>query len=119
MEEGYAESSVTLRQSRATWARLICRRCGSPMRILAVITEPQQVRKPRAYKVRPEVRSFSIRARVARCACEGNITKRQLMASIIDLEVVTPATGEAFMEAQPVIHPIPKPTKQAENLLES
>ena len=42
-------------ESRAAWARLfakvyeadplICRHCGSPMRILAVITEPQQVRK--------------------------------------------------------------------------
>ena len=55
VEEVYAETSVTSRQSRASWARLIakvyeadpltCRRCGSPMRILAVITEPQQVRK--------------------------------------------------------------------------
>jgi hypothetical protein len=50
-----AEASVSSRQSRAAWARLIvkvyeadpliCRHCGSPMRILAVITEAQQVRK--------------------------------------------------------------------------
>jgi len=33
--------------------RLICRRCGSPMRIMAVITEPQQVRKPRRGWSRP------------------------------------------------------------------
>jgi len=51
----YAELSVSSRESRSAWARLIakvyeadpllCRRCGSPMRIVAVITEPQQVRK--------------------------------------------------------------------------
>jgi hypothetical protein len=50
-----AEASVSSKESRAAWARLIekvyevdpliCRRCGSPMRIMAVITEPQQVRK--------------------------------------------------------------------------
>ena len=55
VDEGYAETSLTSRQSRASWVRLIakvyeadpliCRHCGSPMRILAVITEPQQVRK--------------------------------------------------------------------------
>ena len=42
-------------ESRAAWARLstkvyeadplVCGRCGSPMRVVAVITEPQQVRK--------------------------------------------------------------------------
>ena len=46
---------MTARLSRASWARLIakvyeadpliCRHCGSPMRIVAVVTEPQQVRK--------------------------------------------------------------------------
>jgi hypothetical protein len=51
----YAELSVSSRESRSAWARLIakvyeadpllCRRRGSPMRIVAVITEPQQVRK--------------------------------------------------------------------------
>ena len=55
MEEPYAETSVSSRESRSAWARLIakvyeadpliCRRCGSPMRIMAVITEPQQVRR--------------------------------------------------------------------------
>jgi hypothetical protein len=55
LDEQYAETSVSARQSRAAWARLIakvyeadplvCPRCGSPMRIMAVITEPQQVRK--------------------------------------------------------------------------
>jgi hypothetical protein len=50
-----AEASVCSKESRAAWARLIakvyeadpliCRHCGSPMRILAVITDPQQVRK--------------------------------------------------------------------------
>jgi len=51
----YAQASVSSRESRTEWARLIakvyeadpliCHHCGSPMRILAVITEPQQVRK--------------------------------------------------------------------------
>jgi hypothetical protein len=52
MDPQYAEVSVSSRQSRSAWARLIAKvyeadptRCGSPMRILAVITEPQQVRK--------------------------------------------------------------------------
>ena len=55
VDEGYEETSVTARLSRASWARLIakvyeadpliCRHCGSPMRIVAVITEPHQVRK--------------------------------------------------------------------------
>ena len=50
-----AEASVSSKESRAAWARLIakvfeadpliCRHCGSPMRIVAVITEPQPVRK--------------------------------------------------------------------------
>jgi hypothetical protein len=50
-----AETSISATESRTAWARLIakvyeadplvCHRCGSPMRILAVITEPQQVRK--------------------------------------------------------------------------
>ena len=55
MEEPYAETSVSSREARRAWARLIakvyeadpliCRHCGSPMRIMAVITEPQQVRR--------------------------------------------------------------------------
>jgi hypothetical protein len=55
VDEGNTETSLTARQSRASWARLIakvyeadpmaCPRCASPMRILAVITDPQQVRK--------------------------------------------------------------------------
>jgi hypothetical protein len=56
--QSYAEESaysVPDREGRSTWAKLIaqvyevdpmtCSRCGSPMRILAVITEPQEVRK--------------------------------------------------------------------------
>jgi len=48
VDEQYAETSVSARESRTAWARLIakvyeanplvCRRCGSPMRIMAVIT---------------------------------------------------------------------------------
>jgi hypothetical protein len=55
VEEQFAQTSVSSSESRTAWARLIaklyeadpleCRRCGSPMRIMAVITEPQQVRK--------------------------------------------------------------------------
>ncbi len=51
----YEESAVSDQESRSTWARLIaqvyqvdpltCSRCGSPMRILAVITEPQEIKK--------------------------------------------------------------------------
>ena len=47
--------SVSDKESRSTWARLIaqvyevdplvCPRCSAPMQILAVITEPEQVRK--------------------------------------------------------------------------
>jgi len=47
--------AVSDKESPSTWARLIaqvyevdpltCSRCGSPMRILAVITEPEEVRK--------------------------------------------------------------------------
>jgi hypothetical protein len=49
------ESAVSDQESRSIWARLIaqvyevdpltCSRCGSPMRILAVITEPEEVKK--------------------------------------------------------------------------
>jgi len=55
VDQQYPETSVSSSDSRAAWARLIakvyeadpliCRHCGSPMRIVAVITEPQQVRK--------------------------------------------------------------------------
>ncbi len=57
-EQPYSEESafsVSDKESRCTWARLIarvyevdpliCSRCGSPMRIIAVITEPEEVRK--------------------------------------------------------------------------
>ena len=50
-EEAY---SVSDKDSRSTWAKsisqvydvdpLTCSRCGSPMRILAVITEPEEIR---------------------------------------------------------------------------
>ena len=50
-----SDYSVSDKESRSTWAKLIaqvyevdpmtCSRCGSPMRILAVITEPQEVCK--------------------------------------------------------------------------
>jgi hypothetical protein len=53
--DGEAADSVFDRESRSTWARLIaqvyevdplvCPRCSAPMRILAVITEPDEVRK--------------------------------------------------------------------------
>ena len=46
------DQSVSAKESRAAWARLLakvyevdplrCTRCGSPMRVLAVITDPQQ-----------------------------------------------------------------------------
>jgi len=62
LDEQYSETSVSARQSRAAWARLIakvyeadpllCRRCGSPMQIIAVITEPQQVRKIRLHLIK-------------------------------------------------------------------
>jgi hypothetical protein len=49
-ESYYDESSVSDQESCSTWARLIaqvyevdpltCSKCGSPIRILAVITEP-------------------------------------------------------------------------------
>jgi hypothetical protein len=47
--------SVSDKEGRSTWAKLIaqvyevdpmtCSQCGSSMRILAVITEPQEIRK--------------------------------------------------------------------------
>ena len=53
--EDYPEQTVSARQSRAAWARLLakiyevdalrCNRCGSPMKVLAVITDPTQVRR--------------------------------------------------------------------------
>jgi len=49
------DESVSAKQSRAAWARLLakiydvdalkCSRCGSPMKVLAVITDPIQVRR--------------------------------------------------------------------------
>jgi len=54
LQPAYEESTVFDQESRRTWAKLIaqvyevdpmtCSRCGSPMRILAVITEPEEVR---------------------------------------------------------------------------
>ena len=51
----YEESAVSDQESRSTWARLIaqiyevdpliCPRCSTQMRVLAVITEPEEVRK--------------------------------------------------------------------------
>ena len=53
--EAEAACSVSDKDSRSTWARpiaqvyevdpLVCPRCSAPMRILAVITEPEEVRK--------------------------------------------------------------------------
>ncbi len=50
-----AECSVSCSESTAAWARLIakvyhvnpleCSRCGSTVRILAIITEPEEVKK--------------------------------------------------------------------------
>jgi hypothetical protein len=55
VESYYEASSVSDQESRSTWVRLIaqvyevdpltCSRCGSPMRILAVITDPAEVKK--------------------------------------------------------------------------
>jgi hypothetical protein len=55
VESYYEESTVSDQESCSTWARLIaqvyevdpltCSRCGSPMRILAVITDPDEVKK--------------------------------------------------------------------------
>ena len=49
------ETPVSSRESRSAWAQLIakvyeadpliCRHCGSSMRVVAVIIEPKQVRK--------------------------------------------------------------------------
>jgi hypothetical protein len=59
---GQPEESVSARESRAAWARLLakvyevdalrCPRCGSPMKVLAVITDPQQVRRILRHLVR-------------------------------------------------------------------
>jgi hypothetical protein len=53
--ENYPEQTVSARQSRAAWARLLakvyevdalrCNRCGSPMKVLALITDPHQCRR--------------------------------------------------------------------------
>ena len=50
-----ADAPVCSTERRAAWARLIakvyevdpmvCARCGSPMRILAIITDPEEVKK--------------------------------------------------------------------------
>jgi hypothetical protein len=50
-----AEPTVSSKESRSAWARLLakiydldrltCSRCGSPMKVLAVITDPPQVRR--------------------------------------------------------------------------
>ena len=55
VESYYEESAVSDQESRRTWARLIaqlyevdpleCPRCRSPMKVIAVITEPQEVCK--------------------------------------------------------------------------
>jgi hypothetical protein len=52
---GYPDQTVCASESRASWARLLakvyevdalrCSRCGSPMKVLAVITDPPQVRR--------------------------------------------------------------------------
>ena len=62
VESYYEESSVSDQESGSTWARLIaqvyevdpltCSRCGSPMRILAVITDPAEVKKILRYLVK-------------------------------------------------------------------
>jgi hypothetical protein len=50
-----AQPSVSTRESRSAWTRLLakiyevdalrCSRCGSPMKVLAIITDPQQCRR--------------------------------------------------------------------------
>ena len=54
-DQPYPDGPITSRESHAAWARLLAKvyeayplvfgRCGSPMHILAVISEPEQVRK--------------------------------------------------------------------------
>ena len=61
-QDDESESSVCSSQRRAAWARLIvrvyevdpliCDRCGSPMRVLAIITDPQEVKKILHYLVK-------------------------------------------------------------------
>ena len=56
------DESVSAKQSRAAWARLLakiydvdalkCSRCGSPMKVLAVITDPIQVRRVLLHLIR-------------------------------------------------------------------
>ena len=51
--QGTPDQSVSVNESRSAWARLLakvyevdplrCTRCGSQMRVLAVMTDPQQV----------------------------------------------------------------------------
>jgi hypothetical protein len=53
--ENTPDQSVSARQSRVAWARLLakvyevdalrCNRCGSPMKVIALITDPQQCRR--------------------------------------------------------------------------
>jgi hypothetical protein len=53
--ENTPDQSVSARQSRAAWARLLatvyevdvlrCNHCGSPVKVLALITDPQQCRR--------------------------------------------------------------------------
>ena len=55
VESYHEESTVSDQESRSTWARLIaqvyevdplvCARCRSPMKVIAVITDLQEVRK--------------------------------------------------------------------------
>ena len=61
-EEPQPELSVSVKQSRAAWARLIkkvyeadplsCPRCHNPMKVIAVITDPAQVLKILRYLIK-------------------------------------------------------------------
>ena len=56
------DQSVSAKKSRAVWARLLakvyevdplcCTRCGSPMQVLAIITDPQQCRRILHYLIK-------------------------------------------------------------------
>ena len=66
--EDCTDQSVSARQSRTAWARLLakvyevdalrCNRCGSPMKVLAVITDPQQCRIPIHYHAQSRERNL-------------------------------------------------------------
>jgi hypothetical protein len=68
--------SVSTRESRSAWARLLakvyevgalrCSRCGSPMKVLPVITDPSEVRRILLHLIKkglapPGMEAYSLR----------------------------------------------------------